>query len=214
MSLIEPYASSSRVRLSAILKHIIDQGKLAAVPTETFYGLATNPFDRHAIERLLSVKGRGEHKAILVLIADYAQLSLLVSQVSPPAQVLMDAFWPGPLTLLFTARPALPEALTAHTGTIGVRWSPCAPLIKLLSDVGPVTGTSANRSGCPPARSAAEVQAALGSDLALIVDAGTTPGGLPSTVVDARSAVRLVREGPVSRQMLQNVLETHGFTLL
>src|SRR5215217_4106391 len=126
MSLIAPYASSSRARLSGILKGVIDQGKLAAVPTETFYGLATNPFDRHAIERLLSVKGRDEHKAILVLIADHAQLSLLVSQVSPSAQVLMDAFWPGPLTLLFAARPALPEALTAHTGTVGVRLSPCA----------------------------------------------------------------------------------------
>jgi L-threonylcarbamoyladenylate synthase len=160
------------------------------------------------------VKGRDEQKAILVLIADHAQLSLLVSQVSPSAQVLMDAFWPGPLTLLFAARPGLPEALTAHTGTIGVRLSPCAPLIDLLSTVGPVTGTSANRSGCPPARSAAEVQASLGSDLDLIVDAGTTPGGLASTVVDARSAVRLVREGPISRQMLQNVLDTHRIALL
>jgi L-threonylcarbamoyladenylate synthase len=214
MTLIEPYASSPPAHLSGILKGVIQQGKIAAVPTETFYGLATNPFDRHAIERLLSVKGRGEDKAILVLIADHAQLSLLVSQISPSAQLLMDAFWPGPLTLLFAARPALPEALTAHTGAIGVRLSPCAPLIALLSDVGPVTGTSANRTGCAPARSAAEVQASLGGDIDLIVDAGTTPGGLPSTVVDARSAVRLVREGPVSRQMLENVLQTHGFTLL
>ena len=214
MSLIEPYASSSRARLSGILKGVIDQGKLAAVPTETFYALATDPFDAQAIDRLRSVKGRGEHKAILVLIADYTQLSLLVSQVSPSAQVLMEAFWPGPLTLLFTAHPAVPDALTAQTGTIGVRLSPCTPLIELLSEVGPVTGTSANRAGCPPARSAAEVQTSLGSDIDLIVDAGMTPGGLPSTVVDARSAVRLVREGAVSRQMLKNVLETHRIALL
>jgi len=193
---------------------VIRKGGLVAVPTETYYGLAANPFDRAAVAQLLSVKGRGDGKPILVLIANRTQLSRLVLDVSSAAEVLMAAFWPGPLTLLFTAHPSLPPNLTAHTGTIGVRLSSCAPLVELLSSVGPVTGTSANRSGSPPGRTAAEVQASLGELVDLIVDGGKTPGGLPSTVVDTRDAVRIVREGAVSRQMMQNVLQTHGIVLV
>jgi L-threonylcarbamoyladenylate synthase len=125
----------------------------------------------------------------------------------------MDTFWPGPLTILFAAHPALPDNLTAGTGTIGVRFSSCLPLVQLLQRVGPLTGTSANRSGAPPARTAGDVQETLGDDVDLIVDAGMTAGGLPSTVVDARDAVYVVRDGPVSRQMLQNVLQTRGASL-
>jgi len=214
MAVIEAYSSRTHTRLSRIMGDVIGKGGLVAVPTETYYGLAANPFDRGAVARLMSAKGREDGKPILVLIANRAQLSTLVLCVSPIAEVLMDAFWPGPLTLLFAAHPSLPLNLTANTGTVGARLSSCAPLVELLQSVGPVTGTSANRTGSPPPRTPAEVEASLGPHVDLIVDAGETPGGLPSTVVDARDAVRMVREGAVSRQMVENVLQTRGITLM
>lgn len=214
MAAIEPYSSSDLSRLAQIVGRVIQGGGIAAVPTETYYGLAVNPFDPRAVDRLLAVKGRGDGKPILLLIGDRAQLSALVQEVPPMASPLMDAFWPGPLTLLFAAHPSLPPNLTAGTGTIGVRLSSCLPLVELLQQVGPLTGTSANRSGSPPARTAGEVQELLGDDVDVIVDAGATIGGLPSTVVDARDhPVRVVRDGPISRQMLQNVLQTRGISL-
>jgi L-threonylcarbamoyladenylate synthase len=213
MAAIESFAVSDLPRLVQTVRGVIQRGGVVAVPTETYYGLGANPFDRQAVERLLAVKGRPDGKPILVLIGRRAQLSSLVQTISPIATLLMDAFWPGPLTILFPARPSLPPQLTAGTGTVGVRLTPCAPLVQLLQEVGPLTGTSANRTGCPPARTAGEVEEALGQDIELIIDAGLTPGGPPSTIVDGRECVRLIREGAVTRQMLENMLQTRGIIL-
>jgi L-threonylcarbamoyladenylate synthase len=213
MAAIEPYTASDLPRLSQTIGRILRHGGLVAVPTETYYGLATNPFDAQAVDRLLHVKGRADGKPVLVLIGHRTQLPLLAREVSPAATVLMDAFWPGPLTILFAAQPSLPGNLTAGTGTVGVRLTSCGPLADLLVIVGPVTGTSANRAGAAPAQTAGQVQETLGAELDAIVDAGWTPGGLPSTVIDARDTVRVLRDGAISRQMLQNVLDTHGIAL-
>lgn len=213
MAVIEPYIASDLPRLSQTVGRILRHGGLVAVPTETYYGLATNPFDAQAVDRLLRVKGRADGKPVLVLIGHRTQLPLLAREASPAATVLMDAFWPGPVTILFAAQPSLPDNLTAGTGTVGVRLPSCGPLADLLMIVGPVTGTSANRAGAEPAQTAVQVQATLGTDVDMIIDAGRTPGGLPSTVVDARDSVRVLRDGAVSRQMLRNVLDTHGITL-
>lgn len=213
MAAIELYSSSALPRLARIVSRIIQDGGIVVVPTETYYGLGVNPFNKQAVDRLLHLKGRADGKPILVLIGQHAQLLTLVQDIPPMATVLMDAFWPGPLTILFAAHSSLPHNLTAGTGTVGVRLSSCRPLVELLSVAGPLTGTSANRAGGLPAREANQVQETLGPDVALIVDAGPTPGGPPSTVVDARGTVRLIREGAVTRQMLQNVLQTHGISL-
>lgn len=214
MATIELYSSSDLSRLSRSVSQIVHDGGIVAVPTETYYGLAVNPFDERAVERLLRLKGRTDGKPILVLIGQRAQLSLLVREVSSIATLLMDTFWPGPLTILFAAHSSLPHNLTAGTGTVGVRLSSCRPLVELLAISGPLTGTSANRAGGLPAREANQVRNALGQDIDLIVDAGPTPGGLPSTVVDVRDTTRLVREGAITRQMLQNVLQTRGLPLI
>lgn len=213
MAVIESYSPPDLPRLSRSVIQVVRNGGIVAVPTETYYGLGVNPFNERAVDRLLHLKGRGDGKPFLVLIGQRAQLLMLVQDISPMATVLMDAFWPGPLTILFTAHSLLPHNLTAGTGTVGVRLSSCRPLVELLSVAGPLTGTSANRAGGSPAQEASQVQTLLGDDIDLIVDAGPTPGGLPSTVVDARDAVRVVREGAVTRQMLQNVLQTRGISL-
>ena len=213
MAAIERYSSSELPRLSQTIGRIIQRGGLVALPTETYYGLGVNPCDEQAVDRLLRVKGRADGKPILVLIGQRAQLSALVQEISPVATLLIEAFWPGPLTILFAAHPSLPHNVTAGTETVGVRLSSCGPLVALLAAVGPLTGTSANRTGESPAQTADQVQKQLGHEIDLIIDAGSTPGGLPSTVVDARDSVRIIREGGVTRQMLQNVLQTRGLSI-
>jgi L-threonylcarbamoyladenylate synthase len=213
MTEIIRYSFTALPRISDRINQVIRQGGIAAVPTETFYGLGVTPFDANMVERLLALKGREKGKPILVLIGALEQLSLLTEVMSPIARILTEAFWPGPLTILFPALPTLPANLTAGTGRVGVRLSSCESLTALLSRVGPLTGTSANLAGRPPAQTAQMVQQELGEDVDLIVDAGPTAGGMPSTVVDVQQSVRVVREGVVTRQMLQNVLQTHRISL-
>jgi len=214
MATLESYVQSDAARLALCVRTIIQERGLVSLPTETFYGLGVNPFDAQAVDRLLRVKGRDDRKPVLVLIGDRGQLPLLAAEIPPMAELLMETFWPGALTILFPALPVLPHGLTAKTGVVGIRLSAWVPLTNLLQVVGPVTGTSANRTGRPPARTAEQVQKEFGADVDLIVDTGETPGGLASTVVDPREPVRLIREGAISRQMIQNVLQTKGLSLM
>jgi len=166
---------------------VLGQGGLVAFPTETWYGLAVDPFNEQALARLFAVKKRPADKPVLVLIAHRAELDRLISAVPPLYHDLMQRFWPGPLTLVFPARDDLPGQLTAGTGTIAVRYSP-HPLACALIDRfgGPVTATSANLSGQPACATAADVHDVLGPALDMILDGGTTPGGKGSTIVCCR----------------------------
>ena len=154
MPLIIPYGATRLADLSAKLQPIIQRGGIVAVPTETFYGLGVNPFDPGALARLTAVKGRPQSAPILVLVAALHDLSLFALRVPEAASILIDAFWPGALTILFPARPSVPSAVTGGSGRVGLRLSSCQPLRELLDRVGPLTGTSANRTGAAPARTA------------------------------------------------------------
>lgn len=213
MAPIESYSSATVERLSRQVALVIQRSGLVAIPTETFYGLGVNPFDARAVDRLRAVKGREDEKPILVLVGSVNDLSSFVEHVPPVASILIEVFWPGPLTILFPARASLPLALTAGTGLVGVRLSSCQPLCELLTRVGPLTGTSANRAGAAPARTAEAVQQALGDAVDLILDAGPTPGGLPSTVVHAHDSLRIVREGVIARSVIEARLQQRGFSL-
>lgn len=184
-------------------------GGVIAFPTETFYGLGVDPFNVQAVQRLYDLKGRSPQTSpILVLIRSRHELQALVSEITPAGERLMQACWPGPLTLVFRAAAAVPAVLTAGTGTIGVRLSAYPDVLRVLEAIGgPLTGTSANRTGQPPAITAEEVERAFGADVDLIVNGGPTPGGLPSTVVDTTvRPPRLIREGCVSQAALRAVL--------
>lgn len=213
MSLIIPYAATRLIELSAQLQPIIQEGGIVAVPTETFYGLGVNPFDAAALARLTAVKGRPEGMPILVLLAALRDLSLFAMQVPKAASMLMEAFWPGALTILVPARPSVPSIVTGGSGRIGLRLSSCQPLCELLDRVGPLTGTSANRTGDAPALTAQEVQDALGHDVDAILDAGPTPGGLPSTVVEADDGLHIIREGAIPLAAIEAALHAGGFSL-
>ena len=189
---------------------VLRSGGVLAIPTESYYALAASAASVEGVQRVVRIKGRPEGKPILVLIGDRSQLTGLATGVPAAAAVLMDRFWPGPLTLILPAVSSLPPEITSGTGTVGVRLSGWAPLVPLLKRVGPLTGTSANRSGAPSLRTAASVAGELGMEVDLILDGGATPGGPPSTVVNTVGTLRMVREGLVSRQDLQQALQSIG----
>jgi len=213
MATIEGYAASTVPVLADLVRRVLEEGGLIALPTESFYGLAVAPFDEQALARLWQVKGRSHGKPILVLIGDRSQLEPFVRSIPHAADILMNAFWPGPLTIVFAAARGLSEAVTAGTGSVGIRLSAWQPLVDLLRRVGPVTGTSANREGMPPPRTAQEVQRNLGDVLNLIIDAGPTPGGPPSTVIDVRGPIRIIRDGSIERGAIAAQLADHGLQL-
>ena len=186
---------------------ILQRDGVVALPTETYYGLAVNPFSERALERLFLLKNRPPEKPPLLLLGHLEMLSEVVAEVPPWSRVLMERFWPGPLTLVFKARSRLPKALTADTGTVAVRLSSHLIPTKLSQLFGhPITGTSANRSGHPAATTAEKVQNEL-PKVDLILDGGETPGGAPSTIVAVISyPPRLLRPGKISFEEIMDSL--------
>jgi L-threonylcarbamoyladenylate synthase len=178
---------------------LIRTGGLVAFPTETFYGLGAHALDADAVARVFRAKGRPADKPLLVLVDSPATASALVAEVPAAARRLIARYWPGPLTLVLPARPGLPVALTAGTGTVGVRvpGHPVALALVRAAAV-PVTAPSANPHGEPSPRTAAEVLAGLGDRIDLVLDGGPTAGGLPSTLVDLTGPrPRILRAGAV-----------------
>jgi L-threonylcarbamoyladenylate synthase len=175
------------------------RGELVAFPTETFYGLGAAALDAAAVRRVFEVKGRPESRPLLVLVDSEAMVDAVAAEIPAAARALMARHWPGPLTLVLRARPVVPVEVHAGTGTIGVRLSPHPVARGLVGALGaPVTAPSANLTGEPPPSDAAAVLRAFDGRIALVLDAGPTPGGSPSTVLDMTDdPPRLVRPGAV-----------------
>ena len=174
-------------------------GEVVAIPTDTIYGLAADPFQREAVRRIFRLKGRPESKPILLLVASLRQVEQLASRLPEAFERIAARFWPGPLTVILPAAPAVPEWITAGTGTVAVRL-PGSILVRELIRAArvPLTGTSANRSGRPAAESAAAVRREFPRGLAMILDAGPARCRAPSTLVDLTGAEpRVVREGAI-----------------
>lgn len=176
---------------------LLQRGGIVAMPTDTVYGIGALLTDAAAIERLYAVKGREHTKSIAVLLAGAEQLPLVAQNASQAALRLAQQFWPGALTLVVPRLPSLPSALS-QTDTVGVR-VPNHPLaLQLLTASGPLAVTSANRSGQPDALTAQDVLAQLDGRIDLVLDGGSTPGAVPSTVVDTiASPPRILRPGPI-----------------
>jgi L-threonylcarbamoyladenylate synthase len=188
-------------------RRVLRSGGVLALPTETFYALAVNPFDPAALGRLFALKARPVGKPVLVLITGPEMLFQVAREVPAAALPLMAAFWPGPLTLILPARLDLPPLLTGGTGTIGLRQPRQDLVCRLMAALGlPLTGTSANRSGQEPLTTAAAVARELSGEVDLILDAGPCPGGLPSSIVDVTvSPPRLVRAGAIATSAIQEL---------
>lgn len=183
-------------------------GAVVAFPTESFYGLGVNAMDERAVERLFHVKKRPDDNPILILIPSVETLERYVVSIPETACRLMDAFWPGGLTMLFEAGPRISPLLTAGTGKIGIRLSSHPLALALVRATGvPVTGTSANETGEPACVLAEEVFRSLGDRVDLILDGGRTAGGKGSTVLDVTVHPPVIlRPGMVGREDLDRCL--------
>lgn len=187
---------------------VLRRGGLVAFPTETVYGLGANALDVAAVARIFAAKGRPATNPLIVHVADAAAVRDVVADWPDIAARLAERFWPGPLTLVLPKRPTVPDAVTAGGPTVAVR-VPAHPVAQaLLRSAGvPVAAPSANRSTELSPTTAAHVLRSLDGRIDLILDAGPTPGGIESTVVDVTtSPPRLLRPGLVTPMELEAVV--------
>jgi L-threonylcarbamoyladenylate synthase len=187
---------------------VLARGGLVAFPTDTLYALGASALDPRAIERVLTVKGRHHGKPLSVLLPSAALASELAAELPEAVRGLMQAFWPGPLTVVVRASSAVPALLTAATGTVGLRVPAGRVAQQLLAAFGgPVIGTSANKAGGADPADARAVQKAIGGQIDLILDGGRVALGIPSTVIDCtHEPARILREGSVPRSRLEGAI--------
>lgn len=186
----------------AVLARAVDvilAGGVVGYPTDTFYGLAADPRNERAVERLFAIKGRAEDQPIPLIAADLEQVEREAGRLTDLGRRLAERFWPGPLTLLIEASPRILPSIHCSTGKVAVR-VPAHVVARLLatSCECAITSTSANLAGDPPANAASGIAWVIGARVDMLLDAGATPGGLPSTIVDVTGHVPvLVRQGVV-----------------
>lgn len=194
-------------------RQAIGRGELIVLPTDTVYGIAADAFSAAAVSRLLAAKGRGRQSPPPVLVAGLNTMRALVADVPEPIERLVEAFWPGGLTIVLPAQPSLSWDLGDTHGTVAVRM-PADPIaLELLEECGPLAVSSANLTG---KAAAIEIDAAvdmLGDAVAVYLDGGTSPTGVASTIIDAtglvgadRRPVRVLRDGVVDRAALRSIL--------
>jgi L-threonylcarbamoyladenylate synthase len=178
---------------------ILRDGGVVAAPTDTLYGIMASALDAAAIARVFGAKGRSPDAPLPLLAAEVADIERYASRLPDVGRTLAEKFLPGPLTLVVSGAGNLPGALTGGLPTVGVRVPDHRVPRELARRLGhAITGTSANRSGMPPATTAAEVREQLGDGVDYVVDGGPTPGGVGSTVVDVSvDPPALVREGAI-----------------
>ena len=186
---------------------VLQAGGLAAFPTDTVYGVGALAFDGKAVESIYIAKDRPIEKAIPVLIGDAEDITKISSEVPLMAKKLAERFWPGPLTIVVPKHLSLPDSVSA-TKTVGVRVPDHLVARSVLRAAGPMAVTSANLSGQPSPSTAQEVFAQLNGRVALILDGGKTPGGVPSTLVDCTGSQPIVvRQGPISLNQILFIME-------
>jgi L-threonylcarbamoyladenylate synthase len=203
------------VILSAAEPNVIEQamkilksGGLVAIPTDTVYGVGALAFDDHAVRSIYIAKDRPIEKAIPVLMADAEDMDIVGMNIPDVAYRLAARFFPGPLTCLIPKKPSLPESVSA-TETVGVRVPDHDVARAILRSAGPMAVTSANLSGQASPSTAEEVFDQLNGRIPLIIDGGTTPGGVPSTIVDCTTdELAILREGPISMEMIRKKLSS------
>jgi len=186
----------------------IIRGAVIAIPTDTFYGLATDPFNLSAVEQIYRVKGRPETRALPILVNSLEQAVTLARDLPRSFLMLAEKFWPGALTLIVDATHKLPLKVTANTGRVALRWPNSPVACAVIQAAGmPVTGTSANVSGFPACASGDEVFRQMGDRLPLIIDSGATGAALGSTIVELRGEEwRIIREGVLAETEIRDVL--------
>jgi tRNA threonylcarbamoyl adenosine modification protein (Sua5/YciO/YrdC/YwlC family) len=198
----------------------IGRGELVVIPTDTVYGVAADAFNPAAVQRLLDAKGRGRQSPPPVLVPGIPTLNALAERVPDEVHALVQAFWPGGLTIVLPASPSLVWDLGETKGTVALRMPKDTIALELLSETGPLAVSSANLTGRPAARTAAEAEAMLGDSIALYLDGGEAGEAYEridgkdssSTIVDATAlaagagGLRILRHGVISDAQLREVV--------
>ena len=185
----------------------VRRGRLVVLPTDTVYGIGADAFDAAAVARLLEAKGRGRDMPPPVLVSSAATLDALASRVPDYVRILVERFWPGPLTIVCHQQASLQWDLGETRGTVAVRVPDHELARQLLERTGPLAVSSANLTGQPAATDADRAEEMLGESVTVILDAGVSPGGEPSTIVDATTDVpRVLRVGAISVGELEEAL--------
>jgi L-threonylcarbamoyladenylate synthase len=187
--------------------YAIRRGDLVVMPTDTVYGIAADAFTPSAVAALLAAKGRGREMPVPVLVGSRPVLDALVSDLSDDGKLLVDAFWPGALTIVARHTPALAWDLGDTRGTVALRMPSDQVTLDVLKESGPLAVSSANRSGLPPATTCANAQAQLGDAVAIYLDGGPTVDAVASTIVDLTGERPvIVRLGAISVERLRDVV--------
>lgn len=190
----------------------IRRGQVVGVPTDTFYGLAADPFNLAAVEEIYRVKGRPENRALPILVSSIEQAAILTRDLPLNFLTLARKFWPGALTIVVEASQRLPLKVTANKGRVALRWPNSRVACAIIEQIGsPITGTSANISGFPSCSNAQELVKQLGERLPLILDSGDTGATASSTIVNVEGDEwRIVRDGQVPEEEIAKALADSG----
>ena len=193
----------------------VQRGELVVIPTDTVYGIAADAFDPAAVRSLLRAKGRGREMPPPVLVSAATTIDALAVNVPDWARTLVEKFWPGPLTLVCHQQSSLQWDLGDTRGTVAIRMPDHDIAREVLERTGPLAVSSANTTGLPAATDADAAERMLGEDVTVIIDAGDSPGGEASTIVDVtRSPGRVLRRGALSLDELNAVLTDTDLTLV
>ena len=212
-------AQSPQSEVLRYAAHFLTRGCVVGIPTDTFYGLAADPFNLAAVDEIYRVKGRPETRALPILVNCLEQALMLMRDREEEAAELSGdpdtfsrlakAFWPGGLTLVMEASNRVPLKVTANTGKVALRWPKSAVVEQLIDEFeGPITGTSANVSGFPSCSGADQVMKQLGNRLPLVLDGGDTGAALPSTIIELRGEEwKVLREGAIPVSEIEKALQ-------
>lgn len=187
---------------------LLREGAVVAFPTETVYGLGANALSNEAVEKIFTAKGRPSDNPLIVHIGAWEQLSTVASEVPEKGKKLMDAFWPGPLTVILPKTDQVASLVTAGLDSVGVRMPDHPVALAVIKEAGvPIAAPSANRSGRPSPTTAAHVLADLNGRVTGVVDGGATGVGVESTVIDVtQDPPMILRPGGITREQIQEVI--------
>lgn len=198
---------NDRERAIEIAASAVDGGRLVVLPTDTVYGIGCDAFDNQAVEALLRAKGRGPDMPVPVLVGSWDTIQGLVRDYTYNMRLLVEAFWPGGLSMVVHQAPSLPWNLGDTRGTVMLRMPEHPIAIELLNQTGPMAVSSANISGQPPATNVQMAEDQLGADVAVYINGGSATHGVASTIVNLSSGrPRILREGAITAEQIGGVL--------
>jgi L-threonylcarbamoyladenylate synthase len=208
--LLKVNSAAPEPALIAYIAQRIKQGHVLGMPTDTFYGLAADPLNLHAVDRIYEIKERSRHKPLSLLVGSVEQAAELAKPLSDTFYDLADRFWPGPLTIIVKASSRLPLKVTANSGNVALRVPAAEIPVQVIKAAGvPITATSANLSGASECTSAEGVREQLGDRIPMIVDGGTSPREVASTIIDLSGADgewRIIRQGAIREEDIRETL--------